>query len=110
MNLPDTSRPIAEWSSVMPNSVPDWVIWLAAVLLMSGAFIYAGCVHVVSEYRRRRGVVAPGVPAAYRPRAEAEAAVVREQLVASAADRIVAAELDRVALLYEEPTRSANSN
>jgi hypothetical protein len=94
----------------MSNSVSDWFIWLAAAGLMFGAFIHAGFVHLVSEYRRRRGVVAPGAPAVYRPRAEVEAAVVRQHLVARAAERIVAAELDRVAPLYEEPTRSANSN
>ncbi|MFJ7297580.1 hypothetical protein [Streptomyces collinus] len=81
----------------MPSSVVDWVTSLAPVVVMSGAFIYAGCVHLRSKYRRRRGIVAPDVPAAYRPRAEERARLARD------AERIVSAEFGRVAPLYDEP-------
>jgi hypothetical protein len=87
----------------MPSSVFDWVTSLAPVVVMSGAFVYAGVVCVRGRLRRRRGIVAPDVPAVYRPRAELEARVVQEQMVARHAERIVSAEYERVAPLYDEP-------
>jgi hypothetical protein len=91
----------------MPSSVFDWVTSLAPVVVMSGAFIYAGCVHLRSKRRKRRGVVGPVVPPVYRPRAEVEARIVRHQMVARSAERIVSAEYERVAPLYDEPKLSA---
>jgi hypothetical protein len=91
----------------MPSSVFDWVTSLAPVVVMSGAFIAAGVVHLRSEYRKRRGIVAPDVPPAYRPRAELEARIVRHQMVARSAERIVSAQYERVAPLYEEPKQPA---
>jgi hypothetical protein len=88
----------------MPSSVVDWVTSLAPVVVMSGAFVYAGCVHLRSKYRKRRGIVAADVPAVYRPRAEVEARIVRHQMVARSAERIVSAEYGRVAPLYDEPS------
>lgn len=93
----------------MPTSIPDWLPSLACVGVMTAAFVYCGVLFVRDGNRRLKGIVGD-VPPAYRPRAEIKARVVRDQLVAQAAERIVDAELKQVAPLYEEPTRSADRN
>jgi hypothetical protein len=94
----------------MPSSVSDWVTSLAPVAVMSAAFIYGGAVHVRSKYRRRRGIVAPNVMPVYRPRAELEARVVRDQLVAREVNRVLDPALERLSPLYEQASADAEDH
>lgn len=88
----------------MPDSLSDWMLSLLAPGVMCASGIYAGLAHLKSRRDRRRGVRPHGVPAVYVARREVEDRIVRNQMVAKAAELIVDAELERVAPLYDEPT------
>lgn len=88
----------------MPNSLSDWLLSLAPPIILSASAIYAGFVHWRGKRNRRRGVRPHGVPAVYERRQEFEERIVRHQMVAREAARIVAAESKRLSPLYEEPT------
>ncbi|MEW2402097.1 hypothetical protein [Streptomyces sp. NPDC046862] len=89
----------------MLASLSDWIIAVAAGLVMYAAAFYALCLHIKSVRRRRHGSRPAEMNPVYQRRLELEARLVREQHVARHAERIVAAELGRVGGLYEEPTR-----
>jgi hypothetical protein len=89
----------------MLNSAYDWIISLLAVFIMCGAMLYAlGC-HLTGKWGRRHRLHPAEVNPVYQRRAEFEARVERQQHVARHAERIVAAEYERVAHLYDRPTQ-----
>jgi hypothetical protein len=93
----------------MPTSIPDWITSLAGVGVMTGAFVYCGVEFVRDGNRRLKGIVGD-VPAAYRPRAELEARVVRDQLVAREVNRVLDPELERLAPLYVQASADAEDD
>jgi hypothetical protein len=94
----------------MSDFVPDWIITVAAVLIMYAAVLYAVGCHLTGKWRRRRRIPPADMNPVYQRRAEFKARVEREQHVADHAERIVAAEYGRVAPLYEEPPQSEPAN
>lgn len=93
----------------MPSSIPDWVPSLAGVGVMTVAFVYCAVMFVRSGNRRLKGILGD-VPAAYRPRAELEARVVRDQLVAREVNRVLDPELERLAPLYVQAVADAEDD
>jgi len=76
---------------------------------MAVAFVYCAVQFVRDGNRRLKGIVGD-VPPAYRPRAELEARVVRDQLVAREVNRVLDPELKRLAPLYVQASADAEDH
>lgn len=87
--------------------VSDLAYALAYPALLSGSALYAGCSTWRRRRRARRGELTPGVPPIFFGRldliAEVEARASRAGAIAGHAERIAAAEYERVAGLYDVP-------
>lgn len=89
----------------MLDFLPTWIIWTVAGLVMYAAALYALCLHIKWVRRRRHGVQPAEMNPVYQRRLEIEARVFRGHMIVGHMGRIVAAELERVGGLYEEPTQ-----
>jgi hypothetical protein len=87
--------------------VSDLAYALAYPAILSASALYAGCSAWRRRRRARRGEVTPGVPPIFFGRLdlirEVEARASRAGMVAGHAERIAAAEFERVADLYDVP-------
>lgn len=87
--------------------VSDLAYALAYPAILSASALYAGCSAWRRRRRAQRGELPPGVPPIFFGRldliAEVEAQASRARMVADHAERIAAAELERVADLYDVP-------
>lgn len=82
---------------------------LAYPAILSASALYAGCSALCRRRRARRGEPTPGVHPVFVGRMsviqEAEDRAFRDRMIAGHAERILAAEYERVAHLYDPPTR-----
>lgn len=87
--------------------VSDLAYALAYPAILSASALYAGCSTWCRRRRARRGELPPGVPPIFFGRldliAEVEARAFRGRTVSGHAERIAAAEYERVADLYDVP-------